>query len=163
MAELHCCGVSLRIDRPARYLSRLAKLAMDVGQMSKRGPGTDISAGRAQVVRPQAGPSNLALNLRRLVFFHHPTAKDAAGVIGVSEHAMSAWLTGKRKPGLDSVMRIAAIYDVDPRLLSGDPLAFARQLADPGRITNAEENILHRDADSGVTPLRRAGKTQKEA
>jgi transcriptional regulator with XRE-family HTH domain len=89
--------------------------------MKNRGPGTDISTGRAKVVRPQAGPSNLALNLRRLVFFHHPTAKDAAGVIGVSEHAMSAWLTDKRKPGRDSLLRVAAIYDFDPRLLSGDP------------------------------------------
>jgi transcriptional regulator with XRE-family HTH domain len=131
--------------------------------MKNRGPGTDISTGRAKVVRPQAGPSNLALNLRRLVFFHHPTAKDAAGVIGVSEHAMSAWLTDKRKPGRDSLLRVAAIYDFDPRLLSGDPLAFARELADPGRISNAEENILHRDTVGAVTPLRRAGETQKEA
>jgi hypothetical protein len=44
---------------------------------------------------------------------------------------MSAWLTEKRKPGIDSVMRIAGLYDVDPRLLSGDQLAFAKELADP--------------------------------
>jgi hypothetical protein len=45
---------------------------------------------------------------------------------------MSAWLTENRKPGIDSVMRIAGLYDIDPRLLSGDQLAFAKELADPG-------------------------------
>jgi hypothetical protein len=30
---------------------------------------------------------------------------------------MSAWLTEKRKPGIDWVMRIAGLSDIDPRLL----------------------------------------------
>ena len=52
---------------------------------------------------------------------------------------MSAWLTEKRKPGIDSVMRIAGLYDIDPRLLSGDQLEFAKELAlclvRPGRAS----------------------------
>ena len=53
-------------------------------------------------------------------------------------------------------MRIAGLYDIDPRLLSGDPLAFARDLADPARIEHAEANILHAERGIGtVTPLRR--------
>jgi hypothetical protein len=36
---------------------------------------------------------------------------------------MSAWLTEKRKPGNDSLTRIAGFYDIDPRLLSGDQRA----------------------------------------
>src|SRR5438128_1103909 len=87
--------------------------------------------------------SSFAVNLRRLIYFHHWSAREAAKIVGVSEHAMSAWLTEKRKPGLDSIMRIAELYDIDPRLLSGDQLAFARELADPDRIQNAEANILH--------------------
>ena len=71
---------------------------------------------------------------------------------------MSAWLTEKRKPGIDSVMRIAGLYDLDPRLLSGDQLAFAKELADPERIQHAEVNIGHAAPGVGtVSPLRRKG------
>ena len=53
-------------------------------------------------------------------------------------------------------MRIAGLYDIDPRLLTGDPLAFAKELADPDRIQHAEANILHAARGVGtVTPLRR--------
>jgi transcriptional regulator with XRE-family HTH domain len=103
-------------------------------------------------------PSNFAVNLRRLIYFHHSSAREAARILGVSEHAMSAWLTEKRKPGLDSIMRIAGVYDIDPRLLSGDQLAFARDLADPVRIEHSEANILHAARGvSAVTPFRRKG------
>jgi transcriptional regulator with XRE-family HTH domain len=103
-------------------------------------------------------PSEFAVNLRRLIYFHHWSAREAAKVIGVSEHAMSAWLTEKRKPGIDSVMRIAGLYDIDPRRLSGDQLEFAKQLADPDRIQHAEANIEHAARGVGtVTPLHRTG------
>jgi hypothetical protein len=68
---------------------------------------------------------------------------------------MSAWLTEKCKPGIDSVMRIAGLYDIDPRLLSGDQLAFANELADPDRIQHAEANIGHAARSGTDTPLRR--------
>jgi len=35
-------------------------------------------------------------------------------------------------------MRIAGLYEIDPRLLTGDPLAFAKELADADRIQHAE-------------------------
>ena len=41
----------------------------------------------------EKAPSDFAVNLRRLIYFHHWSAREAATVIGVSEHAMSAWLT----------------------------------------------------------------------
>jgi transcriptional regulator with XRE-family HTH domain len=107
--------------------------------------------------------SDFAVNLRRLIYFHHWSAREAAKVIGVSEHAMSAWLTEKRKPGIDSVMRIAGLYDIDPRRLSSDQLAFAKELADPGRIKHAEANIGHAAPGVGaVTPLRRKGAQKVE-
>jgi transcriptional regulator with XRE-family HTH domain len=103
------------------------------------------------------------VNLRRLIYFHQWSAREAAKVIGVSEHAMSAWLTEKRKPGIDSVMRIAGLYDLDPRLLSGDQLAFAKELADPERIRHAEVNIGHAASGVGtVSPLRRKGTQEVE-
>lgn len=108
-------------------------------------------------------PSDFAVNLRRLIYFHHWSAREAANVIGVSEHAMSAWLTEKRKPGIDSVMRIAGLYDIDPRRLSADQLAFAQELADPDRIQHAEANIGHAARGVGaVTPLRRKGAQKVE-
>jgi hypothetical protein len=76
---------------------------------------------------------------------------------------MSAWLTEKRKPGIDSVMRIADLYDVDPRLLSGDQLAFAKELAEPERIQHAEVNIGYAASGVGtVSPLRRKGTRKVE-
>jgi transcriptional regulator with XRE-family HTH domain len=84
---------------------------------------------------------NFRLNLRRLLFFHHASAREAARVLGVSEHAVSAWLTGKRRPGLDAVRKITETYDVDSRLLFGDPYRFALLLGVRKRI-EAVEAIL---------------------
>jgi transcriptional regulator with XRE-family HTH domain len=128
----------------------------------RRGTGIPTNDGMARVSVEQT-PSDFAVNLRRLIYFHHWSAREAAKVIGVSEHAMSAWLTEKRTPGIESVMRIAGLYDIDPRLLSGDQLEFAKELADPDRIQHAEVNIGHGAHGVGVvTPLRRK-KTRQEA
>jgi hypothetical protein len=55
-------------------------------------------------------------------------------------------------------MRIAGLYDLDPRLLSGDQLAFAKERADPDGMKHAEANIGHVAAGVGtVSPLRRKG------
>jgi transcriptional regulator with XRE-family HTH domain len=125
--------------------------------MKQRPVAGNLTEGIVSVSREKP-PSSLALNLRRLIYFHHSSAREAAKILGVSEHAMSAWLTEKRKPGLDSIMRIAGLYDIDPRLLSGDPLAFARELSEPARIEHAEANILHAARGVGaVTPFRRQG------
>jgi transcriptional regulator with XRE-family HTH domain len=130
--------------------------------MKQRREATDLNSGIAKVSYEKP-PSDFSVNLRRLIYFHHWSAREAARVIGVSEHAMSAWLTEKRKPGLESVMRIAGLYDVDPRLLSGDQFAFAKELADSDRIQHAEANIGHAVRGVGaVTPLRRQ-KTREEA
>ena len=61
-----------------------------------------------------------------------------------------------------SVMRIAGLYDIDPRLLSGDQLAFAKELADPTAFSTRAD-IGHATRGIGVvTPLRRR-KTREEA
>jgi len=120
------------------------------------GPTPAIIASHAFADESEPLPSPGVPETSRFIDTCHASAREAAKVIGVSEHAMSAWLTEKRKPGIDSVMRIASLYDIDPRLLSGDQLAFARDLADPDRIQHAETNIGHVEEGVGaVTPLRR--------
>jgi transcriptional regulator with XRE-family HTH domain len=124
--------------------------------MRQRPVTGSLTEGVVSVSREKS-PSSFAVNLRRLVYFHHSSAREAAKILGVSEHAMSAWLTERRKPGLDSIMRIASLYDIDPRLLSGDPLAFARELADPARSEHAEANMHAASGVGAVTPFRRKG------
>jgi len=100
-------------------------------------------------------------NLRRLLSFHHETAREAALLLGISEHTVSAWLTGKRMPGRDGLLRLADTYDVDTRLLMGDPIEFARSLADPERIARAEANIAKASGPSApvVRLVRKKRKT----
>ncbi len=122
----------------------------------KQPVGERIGGGMISSTSLEKPPSSFTVNLRRLIYFHHPSAREAAKILGVSEHAMSAWLTEKRKPGLDSIMRIAQLYDIDPRKLAGDPLAFAKDLADSARIEHAETNIWHAAHGVGaVTPFQR--------
>ena len=83
----------------------------------------------------------LPLNLRRLAYFHHKSAKEFAETLGTTERAVSAWLTGKRKPSYKTAMEITRVYGVDPVSVEGDPIKFAQRLADPVRIDNAEHAI----------------------
>jgi transcriptional regulator with XRE-family HTH domain len=85
--------------------------------------------------------SNFQINLRRLLFLHHDSARDASAVIGVTEQAVSGWLRGKRKQTLDTLMRVAVIYEIDPRDLDADPRDFLAVLADTSRYDIAEGNI----------------------
>jgi transcriptional regulator with XRE-family HTH domain len=82
-----------------------------------------------------------ATNLRRLIYFSHPTAREAARALDVAEHTLSAWLTGKRKPGAAGLMAIDRIYHISPRDLDLPPADFAQLLADRERMAHAEENI----------------------
>ena len=84
---------------------------------------------------------NLPLNLHRLLLFHHRSAKEAARALGVSENSVSAWLGGTREPSARVLLKIAAMYDVDPRKLTGDPYGFAAVLGDEQRIRHAEANL----------------------
>jgi transcriptional regulator with XRE-family HTH domain len=87
---------------------------------------------------------NFAVNIRRLLCFHFPTNRQAAEYVGVSEHAISAWITGKRRPNLDGTLKLAELFAVDPRDLAGDPVAFAGRLGDVERIMSVEAKITGR-------------------
>lgn len=82
-----------------------------------------------------------SVNLRRLVYFHHNSAREAARVLEVAEHTLSAWLTGKRRPGAAGLMAIDRVYGISPRQLDLPPADFAQLLADRERMTEAEENL----------------------
>lgn len=94
-----------------------------------------------------------AVNLRRLVYFHHSSAREAAGVLGVAEHTLSAWLTGKRRPGAAGLTAIDRLYGISPRDLELDPVEFAQLLADRERMTEVEEVVTERRQK--VVPLKR--------
>jgi transcriptional regulator with XRE-family HTH domain len=81
------------------------------------------------------------INLRRLLYFHHSSAREAARVLGVAEHTLSAWLTGKRRPGAAGLMAIDRTYHISPRDLDLPPADFAQLLADRERMVEAEENL----------------------
>ena len=91
-------------------------------------------------------------NIRRLLLFHHQSAKEAAEFVGVSPHAVSAWITGKRRPSSHFLIQVARLYDFDTRVLVyGDDVAFARELARPERIAwaTSEVNLLRKLAAGG--------------
>ena len=62
-------------------------------------------------------------------------------MLDTTERTLSAWMTGKRVPGYENLMKLAGVYGIDPSLLEGDPLKFAKRLADPERIAHAENEI----------------------
>ena len=93
------------------------------------------------MAEPKSAKNELPTNLRRLIFFHHRSAREAAEVLGIAERTLSQWMTGKRVPGYRSLLAIDAIYGLNPMLLEGDPYKFAQELANPERMRIAEEEI----------------------
>jgi len=72
-------------------------------------------------------------------------------------------IVGRNGSGKSTLLKcLAGIYDIDPRLLSGDQLEFARELADPERIRNAESNIRSAGRRVGVAAPRRRKRALKE-
>ena len=102
-------------------------------------------------------PDAFAINLRRLIHFHHPSAREAARVLGVAEHTLSAWLTGRRRPGAAGLMAIDRVYGISPRQLDLPPADFAQLLADRERMAEAEKNLrVYLGGKPGhVVPLKR--------
>lgn len=95
-------------------------------------------------------------NIRRLVFFHHASAKEGADYVGVAPHTLSAWITGKRLPGGRQQVTLARKYPFDPRaLIDGDSVVFARELARPERIREVEILLRghHLFAPTGAAPV----------
>jgi transcriptional regulator with XRE-family HTH domain len=84
----------------------------------------------------------MAVNIRRLVYFHNRTQREAARAMGVSEHTVSRWLTGKTEPDTQALLRMAEIYGINPYRLNADPTEFAKDLADGERMREADRQVL---------------------
>ena len=84
----------------------------------------------------------MAVNIRRLIFFHHRSQREAARALGLSEHTVSRWLTGKTEPDSQALMRMAEVYGINPYRLNADPTEFAEDLADAERIRDADRQVF---------------------
>lgn len=57
--------------------------------------------------------SKTSNNIKKLMSSHNHTRKDLAKMIGVSEPAISNYLTGKNQPSLQTLGALAKIYNVE--------------------------------------------------
>src|SRR6266545_2963636 len=81
-------------------------------------------------------------NFARVLGLHALTGRQAAQFLGVSEQAVSEWLTGKREPGTSSLVQIASSFEVDALRLMNEPFASVLpQLADPDRFERVEKRL----------------------
>jgi transcriptional regulator with XRE-family HTH domain len=86
--------------------------------------------------------SRFGENFARVLGLHALTGRQAARLLGVSEQAVSEWLTGKREPGTSSLVRIASTLEVDAIRLMNEPFAAVLpQLADPDRFDRVEKRL----------------------
>lgn len=59
------------------------------------------------------------LRIKGLIETHGISQKDFAASIGIRHEAISRYLNGKSKPGLNTIMKIADTYNVNPAWLLG--------------------------------------------
>ncbi len=86
--------------------------------------------------------SRFGKNFARVLGLHALTGRQAARLLGVSEQAVSEWLTGKREPGTSSLTQIASSFELDALRLMNEPFtAVLPQLADPDRFDRVEKRL----------------------
>jgi transcriptional regulator with XRE-family HTH domain len=80
-------------------------------------------------------------NLPRLLGMHSLSAREASELLNVSQVAISAISTGKRKPSLDTLMTLANFFEVpaDRLITSSFQDLLASVLCDPERYARVEE------------------------
>jgi hypothetical protein len=92
-----------------------------------------VSLHRNEISKP------VQVNLLRLIRWHALSNRDAARLLGATEHTVGAWFSGKTEPGSEYLLLIARLFGVDPRDLHGDPRDFGVRLADPERLGALDE------------------------
>jgi transcriptional regulator with XRE-family HTH domain len=81
-------------------------------------------------------------NLPRLLGLHNLSAREASEHLNVSQVALSAISTGKRKPSLDTLMTLAGFFEVSAdRLMTAPFEDLLPELCDKERYTRVEEKI----------------------
>ncbi len=79
--------------------------------------------------------SPVQVNLLRLFRWHALGNRDAARLLGATDHTVGGWLSGKSAPGTEYLLSVANLFGVDPRDLHADPRDFGARVADPDRLT----------------------------
>lgn len=81
-------------------------------------------------------------NLPRLLGLHNLSAREASELLNVSQVALSAISTGKRKPSLDTLMTVAGFFEVSAdRLMTAGFEDVLPELCDRERYARVEEKI----------------------
>ena len=99
--------------------------------------------------------SGFGRNLRALAGLHDLSGTDLAAVLGISRPAVSALLTGKNQPSLQTLLRVREVFGVGSELVS-DPLPdLLPQLADSDRYLATLERLAKMEPRA-TQPARRA-------
>ena len=82
-------------------------------------------------------------NLPRLLGMHNLSAREASELLNISQVALSAISTGKRKPRLDTLMTVAGFFEVPADRLMTDNFEdlLTSVLCDRERYVRVEEKI----------------------
>ncbi|HZB35824.1 MAG TPA: helix-turn-helix transcriptional regulator [Gaiellaceae bacterium] len=81
-------------------------------------------------------------NLPRLLGLHNLSAREASELLNVSQVALSAISTGKRKPSLGTLMSLAGFFEVSADKLMTAPFEdLLDELCDRERYLRVEEKI----------------------
>lgn len=81
-------------------------------------------------------------NLPRLLGIHNLSAREASELLNVSQVALSAISTGKRKPSLETLMTLAGFFEVSAdRLMTATFEDLLPELCDSERYARVEEKI----------------------
>jgi transcriptional regulator with XRE-family HTH domain len=81
-------------------------------------------------------------NLPRLLGLHNLSAREASEHLNISQVALSAISTGKRKPSLDTLMTLAGFFEVSAdRLMTATFEDLLPELCDRERYARVEEKI----------------------
>src|SRR5829696_9332916 len=81
-------------------------------------------------------------NLPRLLGLHNLSAREASELLNVSQVALSAISTGKRKPSLSTLMTLTGFFEVSADKLMTAPFEdLLGELCDQERYLRVEEKI----------------------
>lgn len=86
--------------------------------------------------------TNLSDNLHRLLGMHRCTQGRAAELIGVSRQTTANWAIGSREPSLQTMIKLAEVFEVDPVRLVQEPFEdLLSELLDRERFLRVEARI----------------------
>ena len=84
-------------------------------------------------------------NLFRLLGLHRLTAREAAGMLDISESALGKWGAGARRPSFETALRVSDFFGVPANRLAQAEFEdlLENELADAKRFQAVEAKIRH--------------------